>query len=69
MKEHLMNNAQPTPRPVSPPPVLPDEALVTDARGGLTPAQMVERKLMTLLQHAPLPVSQPQGASQRRGLS
>lgn len=42
-------------------PLLPtaesEETLVSDARAGLTPAQMVERKLATLLQSAPLPVS------------
>jgi hypothetical protein len=35
----------------------PEEALVSDARSGLTPADMVERKLVSLLQSAPLPVS------------
>jgi len=35
-----------------------DEALVTDVRAGLTPAQMVERKLVSLLKTNPLPVSQ-----------
>lgn len=35
-----------------------EEALVTDARAGLTPAQMVERKLVSLLKSNPLPVSQ-----------
>lgn len=39
------------------PPAL-EEALVTDARAGLTPAQMVERKLIALLKTNPLPVSQ-----------
>jgi hypothetical protein len=37
-------------------PVLTEEALVADARAGLTPAQVVEHKLAVLLK--PLPVSQ-----------
>jgi hypothetical protein len=39
------------------PAALTDEALVADARAGLTPAQMVERKLASLLKSQPLPVS------------
>jgi hypothetical protein len=35
-----------------------EEDLVEDARAGLTPAQMVERKLVSLLKSNPLPVSQ-----------
>jgi hypothetical protein len=31
------------------------EALVTDARDGLTPSQMVERRLESLLSYTPLP--------------
>jgi hypothetical protein len=34
-----------------------EEALVADARAGLTPSQMVERKLAALLKSQPLPVS------------
>jgi hypothetical protein len=34
-----------------------EEALIADARAGLTPAQMVEHKLASLLKSAPLPVS------------
>ncbi len=37
--------------------VLTEEALVADARAGLTPAQMVERKVASLLKSQPLPVS------------
>jgi hypothetical protein len=33
------------------------EDLIDDARGSLTPAQMVERKLVQLLRGNPLPVS------------
>ena len=58
----------------APPPTEPlasasEEALVTDARAGLTPAQMVERKLVSLLHSAPLPVSQLQTVGPRRLLS
>jgi hypothetical protein len=35
-----------------------EESLVEDERSGLTPAQMVERKLVRLLKSNPLPVSQ-----------
>ncbi len=35
-----------------------EEHLVTDARAGLTPSQMVERKLAGLLKTVPVPVSQ-----------
>jgi hypothetical protein len=34
-----------------------EETLVTDARAGLTPAQMVERRLAILLQTTPPPVA------------
>jgi hypothetical protein len=36
----------------------PEETLVADPRGELTPSQFVERKLVTLLRTTPLPVSQ-----------
>jgi len=35
-----------------------EEALIADARAGLTPAQMVERKLQSLLKTNPVPMSQ-----------
>jgi len=38
-------------------PAAPDEALVMDPRGGLSPAQMVDRKLASLMQVGTLPVS------------
>jgi hypothetical protein len=38
----------------------PDESLVSDARAGLTPAQLVERRLVALLKSAPLPLSRLQ---------
>jgi hypothetical protein len=37
--------------------VTTDEDLIADARGNLTPAQMVERKLVQMLRGNPLPVS------------
>ncbi len=37
-----------------------EEALIADTRAGLTPAQLVERKLMSLLKSNPLPVSHVQ---------
>jgi len=43
-----------------------DESLVTDPRAGLTPAEMVERKLVSLLPHAPLPVSRLQQSTGSR---
>jgi hypothetical protein len=39
-------------------PALTDELLVADTRAGLTPAQMVERKLASLLKRHSLPLSQ-----------
>jgi hypothetical protein len=46
------------------------EAVVTDARAGLTPAQMVERKLVCLLRNQPLPLSRrPTHPVTRRALS
>ena len=46
-----------------------EEALVSDARDGLTPAQMVERKLFSMLRSTPLPASRLQSARPRRTLS
>ncbi|MBY0523379.1 MAG: hypothetical protein K2R98_08265 [Gemmataceae bacterium] len=45
------------------------EVLVNDARSGLTPAQMVEQKLVSLLRTTPLPVSQLHGARATRSLA
>ena len=44
----------------------PDESLVRDPRAGLTPAQMVERKLMSLLESTPLTLSRFEAAGPRR---
>jgi hypothetical protein len=46
-----------------------EDTLVTDARAGLTPAQMVERKLVELLPSAPLPVSRLRSIAVRRPVS
>jgi hypothetical protein len=46
-----------------------EEALVTDSRAGLTPAQMVERKLVSLLQSTPLPRDRQTVAGPRRPVS
>jgi len=51
--------------PFSEVPFAAEEVLVRDARAGLTPAQMVERKLISLLKGAPLPVSHLQTAARR----
>ncbi len=47
----------PEERPV-PPPGPAEEALVTDGRAQVRPAQYVEQKLFHLLKAAPLPMSQ-----------
>ena len=47
----------------------PQETLVVDARAGLTPAQMVERKLVSLLRRTLLPASHLQVSRTRRALS
>jgi len=53
------------------PPASPvqEETLVSDARAGLTPAQMVERKLVAMLQSTILPTSHLQVSRTRRALS
>jgi hypothetical protein len=40
-----------------------EEVLVIDARARMTPAQLVERKLIRLMKTAPLPVSHLQAAA------
>jgi len=44
-----------------------EETLVVDSRAGLTPSQMVERKLRGLLRGAALPVSQLLNSTRGRG--
>jgi hypothetical protein len=46
-----------------------EDALVTDPRAGLTPAQMVERKLVSLLPSTPVPVSRLRATVVRRPVS
>ena len=43
-----------------------DDVLIPDARAQLTPAQMVERKLVSTLQRCPLMVSQLQTSARYR---
>ncbi len=42
------------------------EELVADARAALRPAEMVERKLISMLRSAPMPVSMLAGAFRKR---
>jgi hypothetical protein len=44
------------------------EVMITDARNGLSPSQMVERKLVSLLKATPLPMSCLQATSACRAL-
>ena len=46
---------------------VPEESLVVDGRSAMTPAQMVESKLVTLLQGSSLPVSHLQMRALLRG--
>jgi hypothetical protein len=48
---------------------LPQEMLVTDARAGLTPSQLVERRLVSMLRSTILPASHLQASRMRRALS
>ncbi len=48
---------------------VPQEKLVNDARAGLTPSQLVERKLIALLRSNILPASHLQVSRARRALS
>jgi hypothetical protein len=45
-----------------------EEALVNDPRAGLRPAQLLERKLVSLLQSGVLPLSQLRGCRPPRNL-
>lgn len=59
-----------TPRVSSPRTALvPQEKLVNDVRAGLTPSQMVERRLIALLRSTILPASHLQVSRVRRALS
>jgi hypothetical protein len=48
-----------SPAPRFPPPPADEETLVIDARAGLTPSQMVDLKLDSLLRNPPLVASHP----------
>jgi hypothetical protein len=48
---------------------VPQEKLVSDDRAGLSPSQMVERKLIALLRSTILPASHLQVSRARRALS
>jgi hypothetical protein len=48
---------------------VPPEKLVNDVRTGLTPSQLVERKLISLLRSNILPASHLQVSRARRALS
>jgi hypothetical protein len=48
---------------------VPQEKLVNDVRAGLTPSQLVERKLITMLRSTILPASHLQVSRARRALS
>ncbi len=50
-------------------PFVPQERLVNDARAGLTPSQLVERKLIAMLRSTILPASHLQVSRARRALS
>ncbi len=48
---------------------VPQEKLVNDVRAGLTPSQLVERKLIAMLRSNILPASHLQVSRARRALS
>jgi hypothetical protein len=52
-RESVDSLAPPNPCPAS----VAQETLVADSRAGVSPAQMVERKLLMLLGDGPVPVS------------
>jgi hypothetical protein len=57
--------------PTRPEPAVPpsEDSLVTDARAGLTPAELVERKLVSLLPSTPLTASRLRPTAVRRPVS
>ena len=57
-----------TPLSVNRTPAVPavHEELITDARALLRPAEMVERKLLSMLRAVPMPVSMLAGAFRKR---
>jgi hypothetical protein len=68
-REGTVGNLSAEPTPPAVVAAAAQEALVSDPRAGLTPAQLVERKLVSLLPGAQLPVSRLQGPGPRRALS
>ncbi len=58
---------RPAPATVPAPVYQPEETLIRDVRGNQRPAEFVERKLVALLQHAVVPVSQIRCSSCGRG--
>jgi hypothetical protein len=63
MNEHFEDTNRPVDSHVS---HKNDDVLVPDARAQMTPAQMVERKLVSTLQRCPLMVSQLQTSARYR---
>jgi hypothetical protein len=63
--EETMMRLQPNERQPIHEPTPKDETLVPDTRARLTPAQMVEHKLLSLMKTAPLLVSRLQTVRQR----
>jgi hypothetical protein len=59
---------EPQTNEMPPDPLVTEEVMVADVRAGLTPAQMVERKLVSLLKATPLPMSRMQSSNARRAL-
>jgi hypothetical protein len=53
-------------QPTNPKPPEAEESLVPDMRGQLTPAQMVERKLVTLMKSSPVLISHLQEFTKMR---
>lgn len=62
-------NSSPQDTPLNPLSTSPQETLVHDVRAGLTPSQMVERKLVAMLRSTILPASHLQTSRTRRALS
>jgi hypothetical protein len=67
MTDRLVSSST-TPQTVGRVPAVPaaHEELVADARASLRPAEMVERKLLSMLRAVPMPVSMLAGAFRKR---
>lgn len=68
MKRFGNFNGTPT-RTASPTVAIQDESLVSDVRAGLRPAQMVESRLVNLLNNSPLPVNRLQNSAKKHSVS